>query len=359
MKITGYQHRSVSIPVKYPVVSSVRESKEIDFVLLDILTDEGIKGISYAQGFYLNGSRAIQSCLDLIMPQLVGENPIHIEKIWHQMWQWIKLLGRQGLAAFALSMVDIALWDILGKSLNQPIYKLLGGNRASLEAYASDALWLVPPNEAVVQAEELVDQGFSTLKMRFGRKDPNEDITAIKKNRKAIGSGVEIVCDVNQGWTIDKTISMCKQLEDFKLSWLEEPIDAEDAEGYSELMRRISIPIATGENLYSIQAFHHFLRSGSATVYTPDLQRIGGITGWKIIARLLESYNVSFSSHLFPEISAHLLAAANKSQKLEWMTWSSALFTEPLECKNGVIKIFDKPGLGMSWEENVIKKYSI
>lgn len=357
MKIMDFTHRTVAVPVTYPVVSCVRETKEIIFVILDVITDEGIRGISYAQAFHLHGAAAIRSCLDHLKAAVQGEDPFHIEKLWNKMWQSIKLLGRQGLPTFALSMVDIALWDILGKAMNQPIYRLLGGHRTSLGAYASDGLWLVEPSEAAAQAEHFAELGFTSMKMRLGRLNQHEDLKAIKKIRKALDDDIELMGDVNQGWSLDQAKEMGKKAEDLGLNWLEEPIDADDMEGYAELSNSLRLPIASGENLYTINPFHRYLNHKSSSVYTPDLQRIGGITGWKRLVALFEVYQVRFSVHLFPEMASHLLASCNKSEKLEWMSWGSHLFKEPLECTNGVIKVPDRPGFGMEWDQDKIEKF--
>ena len=205
MKITKFRHRVVSVPAKYPVVSSVRDSSHIVFVLLDVFTNEGITGISYAQAFHIHGAQAIKACLNYLEELLKGEDARNIEKIWHKMWEATKLLGHQGLSTFAISLVDIALWDLFGKKEDVPVYKLLGGQPGSFNAYQSDGLWLISPLEAARQAEHIVDTGFNSVKMRLGRKCLEEDLKAIFEVRRVIGENIELLCDVNQGWTVEKT----------------------------------------------------------------------------------------------------------------------------------------------------------
>jgi len=359
LKIIDLKHRTVSIPVEYPVVSCVRQSEEVVFVLLDVVTDEGIIGISYAQAFHVPGANAIRACLEFLKTVIRDEEPRFIEKIWKKMWDTTKLLGHQGIITFALSMVDIALWDILAKSMSQPVYRLLGGHRTSIEAYASQGLWLVSSAEAVQQAENFAGQGFKAMKMRLGRINQIEDINVLTEIRKAVGEKVDILGDVNQGWTVKKTQDIASELNSLDLYWLEEPIDANNLEGYIELIKSLPISITTGENLYGVRSFQTYLQAKAADIYTPDLQRTGGISGWKRIVCFTESYNVKISVHLFPEFAAHLLAGLNSSERLEWMTWASPLFREPLECTEGMVKVPDRPGFGMEWDEERISRYEI
>ncbi|GIP31121.1 mandelate racemase/muconate lactonizing enzyme family protein [Paenibacillus sp. J2TS4] len=354
MKVTSFKHRIVSVPVHFPVVSCVRNSDRIVFVLLDITTDEGVTGISYVQAFHMNGAHAICSCLNHLESVVVGKDPRSIELIWQQMLEAIKLLGRQGLPMFALSLVDIALWDIAGKWARLPVCRLLGGEPGIFPAYQSDGLWLVSPAEAARQAEIFAASGFRSLKMRLGRTDRQEDIRAVQEVRQAVGKDVGLIVDVNQGWSADTVESVEKQLKEYNLLWIEEPVDADNAEGHAKLSGSLSIPVATGENLYGVQPFHRYLQMNAASVYTPDLQRTGGISGWRRINVLLEQFGKPSSIHLFPEYAVHLFPVIRHSLSLEWMSWASHLFQEPLECVNGQVRTPERPGFGFEWNEEVI-----
>ncbi|MBS4206594.1 mandelate racemase/muconate lactonizing enzyme family protein [Bacillus sp. FJAT-50079] len=361
MKVVSFKHRVVSIPVRYPVVSCVRKSKNIVFVLLDVFTDEGFTGISYAQAFHKDAAQAICSCLDYLEPIIKEEDPRNIEKIWYKMLDAIKLLGHQGLPMFALSMIDIALWDILGKIANLPVCRLLGGEPQNFEAYQSDGLWLVSPNEAAIQADEFVSQGYKAIKMRLGRPDLEDDLKAIREIRNVIGENIELIADVNQGWTMETATAMIEKMRSYNLRWVEEPIEANNTDGYYKLVNKMttSIPIATGENLYGVASFHHFLKKDAASVYTPDLQRTGGITGWKRINTLLEQYNKPSSIHLFPEYAVHLFPVIRNHLKVEWMSWASPLFKERIECKDGMLRTPERAGFGLEWDEVAVSKYKI
>lgn len=359
MKITSIKHKTVSVPIRYPVVSCVRQSDRIVFVLADVETDEGITGISYAQAFHVHGARAIRACLSHLEPLVVGEDPRNIEKIWRKMLEGIKLMGQQGLPMFALSMIDIALWDIFGNSVNLPVCRLLGGEPGTFPAYQSDGLWLVSPAEAARQAEAFAAAGFQSMKMRLGRTDRKEDEQAVREVRQAIGEQIELMGDVNQGWSVETAAEMDKRLSVYGLRWLEEPVEAEHMEGHAFLSATLGTPVATGENLYGIRPFHRFLQMNAASVYTPDLQRTGGITGWKRINSLIEQYDKRSGIHLFPEYAVHLFTVIRHPVKLEWMSWASSLFEQPLACQDGKLQTPDRPGFGMAWDKRAISAYEI
>jgi mandelate racemase len=359
MKVTSFKHITVSVPVRYPVVSCVRKSDRIVFVLLDISTDEGVTGIAYVQAFNKHWAQAIRLCLDQLESTVIGEDPRNIDNLWFKMLENNKLSGNQGLAMFAISLVDIALWDIAGKAAGLPVCRLLGGTPGTFEAYQSDGLWLVSAVEAAKQAEAFADAGFRSMKMRLGRNDSDEDIQAVREVRSAVGDRIEIMGDVNQGWSVETTESVERQLTPYGLKWIEEPIEAENIEGYARLSKTMSLPVATGENLYGVRSFHNFLRMDAADVYTPDLQRTGGISGWRRIQVLLEQYNKPSSIHLFPEYAVHLFPVIRRPLKMEWMSWAGALFQEPLDCVNGHVRTPERPGFGMEWDLSAIGAYAI
>ncbi len=356
MKITGLKHRVVGVPVKYPVVSCVRKSKKVMFVILDIYTDEGITGISYVQAFHNHGAKAITSCINYLEPFLIGEDPRNVYALWKKMWDATKLLGHQGLAVFAVSLVDIALWDISSKVAALPLYTYLGGKQQNLEAYQSDGLWLESPEAVQKQAEEFVSQGFKTIKIRLGRRDINDDIKVLKEIRNIVSDDTELLCDVNQGWDTEISSEMDKYLQLYGVQWIEEPIDAENVIGYKNLSKSMKTPLTFGENLYHINSFLEFLKMDNVKTLTPDLQRIGGITGWKRLNVLFDFHNKFSSLHLFPEISVHLFPLIEKKRKLEWVSWSTPLFKEPLVCENATVLMPEGKGLCLEWDEKAISR---
>jgi L-alanine-DL-glutamate epimerase-like enolase superfamily enzyme len=359
MKVTSFKSVAVSVPVQYPVVSCVRKTDRVVFVLLDIATDEGITGIAYVQAFNKNWAQAIRLCLNQLESAVSGEDPLNREQLWLKMLEQTKLAGNYGLAMFAVSLVDIALWDIAGKAAGLPVCRLLGGAPGTFEAYQSDGLWLVSAEEAAKQAEAFADAGFRAMKMRLGRSDRGEDLLAVREVRRAVGDRIELMGDVNQGWSVETAESLEGRLLAQGLRWLEEPVEADNLEDHVRLARTTSLPVATGENLYGVRSFHNFLRMDAADVYTPDLQRTGGVTGWRRVQTLLEQYGKPSSIHLFPEIAVHLFPVIRRPLKLEWMSWAGALFQQPLDCSDGCVRTPDRSGFGMEWDMDAIEAYTL
>ncbi|GGE27754.1 mandelate racemase [Pullulanibacillus camelliae] len=354
MKIIEIRPRVVAVPVKYPVVSCVRKSKKVIFVILDILTDEEMTGISYVQAFHYHGARAIKACINYLEQFLIGQDPRHIDVLWKKMWDATKLLGHQGLPTFAISLIDIALWDIAAKAANLPLYQFLGGERQAIEAYQSDGLWLESQELVCKQAEEFANQGFRTLKMRLGRANVDDDISLLKEIQYVLDDKMELLCDVNQGWDTEISNYMDRYLQLYGIRWIEEPIDVENLKGYGDLAKSMVTPLTFGENLYHINSFLAFLDMDNLKTLTPDLQRIGGITGWMKLNVLFDLYNKFSSIHLFPEIAVHLFPLIKKKRKLEWVTWATPLFKEPLAIENGYVQMPQGKGLCLEWDERAI-----
>jgi len=359
MRIHNIDCRTVSVPVRFPVVSCVRQTSEVIFVLVDVTTEDGVTGIAYAQAFNIHGACAIMQCVAHLESALIGRSALETDALWRRMKEALKLLGLGGLPMFALSLIDIALWDIKGKAAGVPVYQLLGQETADLEVYQSDGLWLISSQDAARQAEQFAKAGFTAMKMRLGRQDAEEDIKAAREIRRAIGSDIELMGDVNQGWTCDVAIQMADRLADYDLTWLEEPVDAEDHASHARLKKSSSIPVATGENLYGMRTLQCFLQQDAASIYTPDLQRCGGITGWLAVNDLAGMDGVLSGLHLFPEYAVHLFPSIKRPVKLEWMSWPEILFAQPLTCEQGKVKAPARPGFGMEWNQENIDKYAI
>src|SRR5699024_6512678 len=217
MKIESFKFREVSVPVRFPVISSVRFSEEISFVTLEIQTNEGISGVSYAQSFNSQVAKGIFSILEFFENMMKGTDPLSTEARWREMWKKTLLFGHAGIVSFAISMVDVALWDVKGKYYNKPIYYLLGGEKKKYETYASDGLWLVNKNEALKQSEQFVKEGFQSVKMRMGRNDYKKDIEVLQALRTEWGDSLDIMADVNQGWTKHEAEDMIKELDSYNL----------------------------------------------------------------------------------------------------------------------------------------------
>jgi L-alanine-DL-glutamate epimerase-like enolase superfamily enzyme len=360
MKITGIRSRAVSVPLETPIVSAIRRTDRVELVVIEVLTDSELIGQSYVQAFGVQPARAIQDLLDYLAVLLDGENPMLTLRAYQLMERAINLLGRGGLATFALSGVDCALWDIVGKVAGMPVAALLGAAGDRCAAYESSGLWLQDPGQVLVEeAQRLIDAGVRGVKMRVGRPNADDDVEAVGLVREAIGPGPFLLIDANQGWSVGAAIALGRAFEPFQPFWLEEPVDHDDLTGHAAIAEALSVPVATGENIYLPRGFRQVIEARACDILMPDVQRVGGVTGWMRVAALAQAWNLPIASHLFPEISIHLLAASPTAQLIELMPWAQPIMAEPLILQDGSVVVPPRPGLGLVFDNAAIDRYSL
>lgn len=276
----------------------------------EILTDEGITGIS---PFHIS-----PEMLNLLKPAVIGEDPLNIQRIWDQMYWRCFNLGRKGLAIIAMSHIDVGLWDIIGKALKQPVYKLLGGFRDRVPGYGSGGGISLSQEELVAEQQSWVDDGFKAVKMKLGRRDPREDIERVKAVRAAIGPDIDLMVDANNGWSVNTAIRMARRLERLDVRWLEEPVVAEDYAGYAQVKAATEIPIAGGESEYTKYGFKELFHRDCLDVCQADVGKVGGITEYMKIAGMAEAYNLPMCPHGRGIVSAHCVAATPNGMIVEF-----------------------------------------
>ena len=359
MKITGVQSQIVLVPLDIPIVSAIRQADRVALVLVAVQTDAGLTGLSYLQAFGVDQARAVQALLAYLGGVLDGEDPLLTLRCYQLMDRANNLLGRGGLATFALSGIDMALWDVKGKAHNTPVAALLGAAGTRVTAYQSAGLWLNTPSDVAEQAQAFKEAGIGAMKMRLGRAQPGEDVEAVHRVREAIGGQVLLMADANQAWTPQRAIALGRAVEQFDLYWLEEPVDHDDLDGHATVARELSVQIATGENSYLPRGFRALVEARAADVLMPDLQRVGGITGWQQVAAIADVWKVPLASHLFPEVSVHAMAASPTAVLLEYMPWTQPLMGEKLELHEGLVEVPMRPGLGLVFDEAAIERYAV
>jgi len=360
MKISEIRSRAVSVPLEIPVVSAIRQTDRVELVVVEVRTDSDIVGHTYVQAFGVPQARAIQSLLDYLGGVLQDENPLLTLRAFQLMERAINLLGRGGLATFALSGIDCALWDIVGKAYQAPLAVMLGASGDRCAAYQSAGLWLQPPGPVLAdQAQQLMGMGLRGIKMRVGRPIGEHDFEAAEQVRRAVGPGTLLMLDANQAWTVGTGIVLGRALESAHPFWLEEPVDHDDLAGHAKIAEALDVPIATGENTYLLRGFRALIEAGACDIVMPDVQRVGGVTGWMGVAALAEAWRLPLASHLFPEISVHLLAASPTAQILEWMPWAQPIMAERLEVRDGSVVVPARPGLGLMFDESALDRFAI
>ena len=264
----------------------------------------------------------------------------------------LHFVGYEGLSLIAVSGVDIAIWDAMAKAADMPLCNFLGGSLGKVKAYNSNGLWLAENKFLASEAADLVYEGnFSAIKMRLGRENFNDDLEATNIVRQAVGEQVKLMVDFNQSLSLDEALNRCHKLDELNLFWIEEPLIYDNYEGYSRLTRDIKTPIQMGENFYGPRELYKALQMGASDLVMPDFVRIGGISGWLKSAAIAEAAGIPISTHLYPEVGAHVMRLSQTAHWLEWLDWADEILKEPFTKENGFIKIPDKPGLGLEWDE--------
>ena len=320
------------------------------FQAFRILTDSDVAGLS---------SIYTSPLPQRLAETLIGKNPLNIERLWNQMF-W----ATQGRWMDAIGAIDVALWDLFGKAVGQPVYRLLGGFRDRVPVYGSGGGLNLTQEELVTEQLWYIEQGYTGVKLKLGRADPNEDLNRIKAVRDAIGSDIDIMTDANNGWSVTVAIKMAKKLERYDVAWLEEPIWKMDIEGYSRLARTTDIPIATGEGMAGLHYFKRLLEHECCDIIQADPTYCGGPTAWKKIANLAEAYGIHMAPHHKPEhpVNAQLTAAVPNGLIAEefYPGYPIPMFQfykgRPFQ-QNGWVTVSSKPGFGVELDLDRMKWY--
>jgi L-lyxonate dehydratase len=341
-------------------------------VIVRIRTDDGLEGL----GTVGVASPASPAIIDHhLAPLVVGQSPFDVELVWERMFRATINIGRKGLVLEAISAIDIALWDIIGKATGQPVYNLLGGRtRDRIRAYVSQSYAKADLGAAREEAASYRSQGFTALKMRFGY-GPTDGEAGKRKNydlvatvRDAIGPDCELMADAYMGWDLAYAIDMIRRLEDLNLRWVEEPLVPDDIEGYVRLRSVVSTSISAGEHEFTRWGYRELLSRGAVDIVQPDVNRMGGITEARKVWALASAFNVPVIPHSHQSHNAHLIMAHVNSPLIEFFPTGVhrtgyTLFTEFFEgepqARNGWVELGDAPGLGISLNEDVLEEYAL
>ncbi|MGD0241545.1 MAG: enolase C-terminal domain-like protein [Streptosporangiaceae bacterium] len=349
--------RSVVVPLRRPLATKVGDFSQWPLLLIDVTTEQGITGRGYLAPYLSRAATALQTILNDMGAALRGQ-PAAPADACKAARGWLGLAGYQGLALAAVAGLDIALWDVLAQAAGLPLAVLLGGTLAPVPAYNSNGLGLIPPGQAADEALELLAEGgFSALKIRVGRDRAADDIAAIRRTREAVGDDVTLVADYNQGLSLDQALERGRALDGEGLTWIEEPLRYDDLDGHARLAADLATPVMLGENFYGPRAMDQAIRARACDLVMPDLMRIGGVTGWLRAAAIAEVTGVPLSSHLYPEVSAHLLRVTPTAHWLEWQDWAHPVLARPFEVRDGLLHPPAVAGNGLEWDEAAVAHY--
>ncbi|HEY3074248.1 MAG TPA: mandelate racemase/muconate lactonizing enzyme family protein [Burkholderiales bacterium] len=356
MKITSIDTALLTVPTPKPMALQYPSHK---LVIAQIATDEGLRGLGYSLVFNGGGAEAVLTYLDTrLKPALLGEDPLYVERLWEKMFRVDMGIRKQGVAAYALSALDIGLWDIVGKSAKLPLYKLWGAVSDRIPAYGSGGWAKYSVEDLIAEAQKYAGYGCKYYKMKIHHPDPAVNASRVGAVKKALGPGVRMMVDVNQGRDVLGNLQQARLLEEFDLVWYEEPVLADDYDGMAEVAHSIRIPVAAGENHYTRWEFKQLLDRKAARYLMPDVCRANGFSETLRIGKLAAAHGVALTPHLIHEISIHVVGALANGFLVEFMDWAPPdLFEELPECKDGLIRIPDKPGHGMALHPKAIEKY--
>lgn len=342
------------------------------WLIVEIFTDDGLVGIGNAA----LAPQITKQTIDLYLkPLLLGADPWDVEFLWQQMYRATMAFGRKGIGMVAISAIDIALWDLLGKSAKQPVFRLLGGRtKRPIPVYAS-RLYSVPLDDLAAEATRYKSQGYKAMKLRFGW-GPTDGAEGMQRNldlvrtvRDAVGDGIDVMADAYMGWTLDYAKRMLPLLEPFHLRWLEEPVIPDDIAGYAELKSMGRVPIAGGEHEFTLHGFRELLDRRAVDVIQFDTNRVGGITQARKIAALAEAYGVPVIPHAGQMHNYHVVMASLNSPMAEYfppvdvevgneLFWY--LFEGEPKAHNGAIDLDDHtPGLGLTINEKALERFDV
>jgi mandelate racemase len=348
------QARPVVLKLKRPVVARIATITDWPLILVDLHTEEGIVGRSYLEPYVVKAMRYLIPALEDLAAALKGR-PLAPFDLYDAARRSLHFVGYQGLAQIAVSGLDMAAWDALAKAAGLPLCVFLGGSRGPVKAYNSNGLWLRSPEETGAEAAELcAEGGFTALKLRLGRDRPADDLATIAAVRKTVGDEVKLMVDYNQGLDLGEALARCHQVDDLGLAWIEEPVVYDNLDGYAQLTAELKTPVQIGENFYGPRDLHRALQRKACDLVMPDFMRIGGVTGWLRAAAIAGAAGVPVSTHLYPEVAAHVMRVTETAHWLEWQDWADPILAEPFAVKDGMLHIPDRPGVGLEWDEDGI-----
>ena len=329
LTLRGITARSVVLKLKRPVVARIATITDWPLVLIDLSTEEGVIGRSYLEPYVVKSLRYLVPALQDLGTMLKGRRVAPAE-LFDASRKSLHFVGYEGLSMIAAAGLDMAAWDALAKAVDLPLCVLLGGSVGPVRSYNSNGLWLREPEAVAEEALELRDEGnWSGLKLRLGREKPADDLATLMAVRKAVGDEIRLMIDFNQGLNLAEALHRCHAIDDHDLEWIEEPIVYDNLDGLSQLAVELKTPLQIGENFYGPREMHKALQKRACDLVMPDFMRIGGVSGWMRAAAIAGAAGIPMSTHLYPEVAAHVMRVTETAHWLEWQDWADPILRKP------------------------------
>lgn len=361
MKITAINTEEYRWPRAKPITNGLHTYTHSGLALVKIETDEGITGIGLG-----SGGKIAEATIEHLKKELIGEDPIDVERLWHKMWI-PKLIGRRGITTRAISAIDIGLWDIRAKVAGLPLYKLLGGYRDRVPTYIAGGYYEEGKGlkELAEEMESNVEMGAKAIKMKVGAVSARDDADRVKAVREAIGPDVKLLVDANCAYKPYEAVQLAKRIEEYDIFWFEEPIAADDYSGHRKISMATSIPIATGENEYTRYGFRDLIAQEAVSILNADAKILGGVTEFMKVVALAQAHDLEIAPHGSQDIHVHLVAAISNGLILEFYRdtvdpmWGK-MYRETLKLNDdGTVSPPSVPGIGVEPNYEELAPYRI
>ena len=359
-KIERVEIFQVDLPAKAKRGDAIQAFNTQETPMVRVFDSDGGEGTGYTYTIGTGGSSVVALLRDHLAPQLIGRDPSMVEEAWRDLFFHTHATAVGAITSLALCAIDTALWDLRCRRAGLPLHRMAGGARREIPVYDTEGGWLhIPVTQLVENALEARARGFRGVKLQVGKPQAREDVSRLQAVREAIGDGMELMVDANQGFTVAEAIRRARHWEPIDLAWFEEPLPAEDLNGHAMLRAATSLPIAIGESVYSISHFREYLQRGACTIVQADVARIGGISPWLKCAHLAESFNTPICPHYLMELHVGLCAAVPNAPWVEYIPQLDMIMRNSVRIENGMARPFESPGLGIEWDWKAIEKMRV
>ena len=363
MRIREVESMVLAIPTRRRIADSHNVLDRFEMVLVLVHAEEGMTGTGFTLTVGYGGGVIREAIESHLKKALIGQDPFHVRKIWNDMyWGETHWIGRAGATTMGMAALDIAVWDLMAKACEKPLWELLGGCREEVPAYNTDGGWLSwSEQELIKDMSRMIDEGFQGVKMKIGQKDPWADIRRVEAVRKKLGPEVRLMVDVNQKWDLHTAMTFGKKLEAYDVFWVEEPLHPDDIKGHAKLAQELNPPIALGEHVYTKFAFRDYMEQGAVEIVQVDVARVGGVTEFLTIAALADAHNLPISPHAgdLMQVHQHLVCACPNALFLEYIPWGLDLFVNPVVVKGGYLQAPRSPGASTDLNKEAIREFRV
>jgi D-arabinonate dehydratase len=349
---------ALRFPLAKPIASALGSYTHVDAAAVTLRTDDGLTGFGISAGLGGAASAAIVPYIDAeLAPLAIGQDALAPAALWHRMWSPNKPRMRAGLGVWALSAIDIACWDLVGKAAGLPLHSLLGGFRSEVPVYGSGGWHTLTDDELLAECRAFASDGITAYKYKIGTQR-DEERTALL--RREMGEDFTLLADANQSFTVIEALETARMLADYDVAWIEEPVLADSTDDLAEVAASSPIPVAAGENVYFRWGFREICDRRAASYLQPDVGRCGGVTEFMKTAHLADAYNLFLSSHLWHELSISLVGAVSAGFMVEYAELIPAdAMTRAFQVVDGHIRVPDVPGHGVEVTPEAIKRFAV